>query len=257
MKNKLKKLVPAKARKKLRLLIHKGHKYECPFCHYQSRDLSDIGLKATVLEEKKVVGASRRPGGCYNCGSIDRERLIFTYLQKVYKLSDRNKDLKILHFAPGKFVSKAIRKLNFTDYIWADLHAPGYEYSEYVINMDVLDIPYEDNHFDLIICNHVLEHVSTSLDAKKELYRVLKKGGTAILQVPISKISKETIEDLSITDPKEREAAFGQFDHVRIYGQDYKERLQKAGFKVERINISRQYEKYGLNPEEDMFIGSK
>ena len=89
------------------------------------------------------------------------------------------------------------------------------------------------------------------------LYRVLKIGGTAILQVPISKNSEVTFEDFSITDPKEREIVFGKFNHVRIYGQDYPTRSEKAGFKVERVNISKKYEKNGLNQDEDIFIGKK
>jgi ubiquinone/menaquinone biosynthesis C-methylase UbiE len=123
--------------------------------------------------------------------------------------------------------------------------------------MSVLNIPFEDNYFDLIICNHVLEHIPNDIDAMKEIYRVLKKGGEAILQVPISKNSEITFENFSITEPKEREIVFGQFDHVRIYGQDYPTRLEKSGFKPQRINISKKYEKYGLNLDEDLFIGRK
>jgi SAM-dependent methyltransferase len=123
--------------------------------------------------------------------------------------------------------------------------------------MNVLDIPFPDNSFDLVICNHLLEHVPNDMDAMKELLRVLKVGGEAILQVPISKNSAKTIEDWSVTTPEERERAFGQFDHVRIYGQDYTDRLTLAGFKVERINISKDYPSYGLAGEEDIFIGRK
>jgi len=123
--------------------------------------------------------------------------------------------------------------------------------------MNVLNIPFEDDYFDLIICNHLLEHVPEDISAMKELYRVLKKPGKAILQVPISKKLDITYEDFSITDPKQREASFGQFDHVRIYGQDYKDRLESAGFKVERINISDEFMKYGIAKEEDIFIGRK
>ena len=91
----------------------------------------------------------------------------------------------------------------------------------------------------------------------RELRRVLKKGGIAILQVPISKNSAETFEDFTITDAEERKVIFGQSDHVRIYGQDYSDRLVKGGFKVERVNISKEYQNYGLNKDEDIFIGVK
>ena len=123
--------------------------------------------------------------------------------------------------------------------------------------IDVLNIPFDPNYFDLIICNHVLEHIQNDIDAMKELFRVLKLNGKAILQVPISKNSEKTFEDFSVTDPKERENIFGQFDHVRIYGQDYTKRLESVGFSVECINISKEFSKYGLAIDEDIFIVTK
>jgi ubiquinone/menaquinone biosynthesis C-methylase UbiE len=102
-----------------------------------------------------------------------------------------------------------------------------------------------------------LEHIPTDIVAMKELRRVLKNGGQAILQVPISNNSSTTLEDFSITDPQKREVVFGQFDHVRIYGQDYVNRLQESGFKVKRVNLYKEYMKYGLNKDEDIFICEK
>jgi ubiquinone/menaquinone biosynthesis C-methylase UbiE len=123
--------------------------------------------------------------------------------------------------------------------------------------MDVQQIPYGDKHFDLIICNHLLEHVPDDKKAMNELNRVLKDNGTAILQVPISMNSERTSEDFSVTDPKEREQKFGQFDHVRIYGQDYVTRLQSCGLQVTKVNISSNHPKLGLNPEEDIYTVKK
>ena len=117
--------------------------------------------------------------------------------------------------------------------------------------------PFDDDTFDLILCSHVLEHVVEDDVAIRELVRVVKPGGTAILQVPISKNSAETFEDFSVVGPEEREQTFGQFDHVRIYGQDYDDRLRKGGFTVDRVNLSQQYVKYGVNPDEDLFVCSK
>ena len=148
-------------------------------------------------------------------------------------------------------------KLKFQKYVCGDLFTEGYSYPQHVQNLSILNIPYDDNSFDLIICNHVLEHIQTDLLAMKELHRVLKNGGQAILQVPISKNNLKTFEDFSITDPIQREKVFGQFDHIRIYGQDYPERLQKIGFKVNRINISSEFMKYGLNKDEDIFLCKK
>ena len=91
----------------------------------------------------------------------------------------------------------------------------------------------------------------------KEMYRVLKTGGKAILQVPISMNTVETHEDLSIIAPEEREKYYGQFDHVRLYGQDYSNRLTSVGFNVNKINISQKYEKFGLVENEDLYVVSK
>lgn len=256
IKKLLRRVIPSKAKQVIKLAVHSGNKFNCPFCGYNAKDLSLIGSDLKVLKEKQVVGAGIRNGGCYKCGSTDRERLVYIYLKNEVKIFDI-RNIKILHLAPEKKLSSILCKSGFEKYICGDLFTEGYNYPDYVENMNVLNIPYEDNYFDIVICNHLLEHVPNDIDAMKELFRVLKPNGKAILQVPISKNSKKTLEDFSITNPKEREVVFGQFDHVRIYGQDYENRLSSVGFKVERINISKKYEKNGLCIDEDIFIGKK
>lgn len=216
-----------------------------------------IGLDIPVLDEKQVVGAGVRPGGCYNCGSTDRDRLIYIYLKEKFKIFDLGKDKSILHIAPENILSNKLLEFGFSNYVCGDLFAEGYTYPGHVQNMNLLNLPFSDNTFDLVICNHVLEHIPNDLQAMKEIYRVLKTGDQAIVQVPISKNSSITLEDFSITDPKEREHVFGQFDHVRIYGQDYVDRLTKSGFTINRVNISKEYSYYGLNSQEDLFIAVK
>ena len=143
------------------------------------------------------------------------------------------------------------------DYVSADWASPRAK-----LKMDVTDIQCEDNTFDVILTNHVLEHVPDDRKAMRELHRVLKPGGFAILQSPLNKKFEKTYEDPSITDPKERRKAFGQEDHVRVYGRDYKERLEEAGFFVradpyvkelgpEKIHI------FVLPPEEDIYYCEK
>ncbi|WP_435622903.1 class I SAM-dependent methyltransferase [Flagellimonas sp.] len=253
----IKKLIPSSLKQRIRMTLYSGDKYICPICGFKSKDFFPTGFDIPVIRQKEIIGAGRRNAGCYKCGSNDRERLIYTYLSEKLNLFKESKDLKILHLAPEKNLSKALLSSGFTHYVCGDLFTEGYSYPDYVQNMNVLDIPYEDNYFDVIICNHLLEHVPDDIKAMKELYRVLARGGKAILQVPISKNSEETFEDFSIADPKEREAVFGQFDHVRIYGQDYVQRLTSAGFTVERTNISEEFPKYGLLNDEDIFIGHK
>jgi len=257
MIDKIKKIIPNRLKHQIRLMLHKGDKYICPFCKYSSKDLSISGIDIPVLKEKHVIGGGIRFAGCYNCGSSDRERLIDIYLQEKIRIFDSGKNKSILHIAPEKHLSKKIFDFGFSKYICGDLFTEGYHYPAHVQNINVLNIPFDDNTFDLIICNHVLEHIPTDLAAMKELQRVLKIEGQAILQVPISKNSAQTFEDLSVTEPKQREIVFGQFDHIRIYGQDYVNRLEESGFKVTRINISNEYMKYGLNIDEDIFICKK
>jgi len=255
MLNQLKKIIPAKMKQELKLLLNKGDKYTCPFCNYSSKNLNMIGFNFPVLKEKQVVGGGLRPAGCYQCRSTDRERLIYLYLKEEVKLFESGKDKSILHMAPEPSLTKALFDFGFENYVGGDLFQEGYEnYPSYVKKIDVLNIPYKDNTFDLVICNHVLEHVPDDFTAMQELRRVLKIGGQAILQVPISKNTEKTFENLSVTDPKERELVFGQFDHIRLYGQDYGKRLEESGFKVKKINLYEKYIKYGLNKDEDIFI---
>nr|WP_314493683.1 methyltransferase domain-containing protein [uncultured Chryseobacterium sp.] len=241
-------------KKKIKLLLHSGSKYHCPYCGYNSKDLKIVGHDLKVLRDLQVVGGGKRAAGCFKCGSRDRERLLYAFIIGELKLP---KNTSILHIAPEPKLSGVISKQDFEEYICGDLFTEGYQYPDYVKNINVLDIPYEETHFDLVICNHVLEHIPDDERAIKEIYRVLKRGGKAVLQVPISKNRNVTFEDFSISDPKKREEMFGQFDHVRIYGQDYIQRLENAGFQVSRINISKDYKKFGINPDEDIFFCEK
>jgi SAM-dependent methyltransferase len=258
MISKLKKLIrTAPLLKHLTLIAHSGNKYTCPFCNYSAKDLFEIGSDVPILNEKEVIGGGKRYAGCYKCDSDDRERLIYVYLKEKFDLFRKEKSMKILHIAPERNLSKKLLDCGFREYICGDLFTPGYRYPVHVQNINILDIPFTENHFDLIICNHVLEHIPDDLTAMKELVRVLKRRGQAILQVPISKSAITTFEDFSVTGPKERELAFGQCDHVRIYGQDYINRLASCGFEVKKINISGEFSKFGLNVDEEIVIGTK
>lgn len=255
----LRKYIPPAVKQLIKTTLHFGNKYQCPICGFKARDLAPIGMDIPVFKEKKVIGGGRRKGGCYKCNSRERDRMIYLYLKDKLKIFDSSKDLKILHLAPEIGLSKALLKIGYDTYICGDLFVEGYFYPKYVQNINVLDIPFDSNYFDLIICNHMLEHIPNDTDAMKELFRVLKLGGQAILQVPISQTMETTFEDFTIKDPKERELVFGQSDHVRIYGQDYTDRLQSVGFKTEKINIFKEYAQrnYGLDPNEDLIVGKK
>jgi SAM-dependent methyltransferase len=131
----------------------------------------------------------------------------------------------LLHVAPEPALGRLLSGRSNIDYLSGDLGSPFA-----MVKMDITNIPYPDGHFDAIYCSHVLEHVPNDQQAMGEFFRVLKPNGWAILQVPIE--GEHTFEDWSVQTPEGRERAFGQSDHVRIYGRDYRDRLAKAGFTV-------------------------
>ena len=163
--------------------------------------------------------------------SLERHRLLWLYLKRETDFFE--KKIKVLHFAPEKAFLSKFKKLENISYDTIDLNSPLAD-----IKADICNLPLKDNTYDFILCNHVLEHIIDDKKAMQELYRVLKKGGIGIFQVPIDITKNKTFEDFSITDPKERNKLFGQYDHVRIYGMDFFDRLINVGFKVEQCEYT-------------------
>jgi SAM-dependent methyltransferase len=162
---------------------------------------------------------------CPGTLSLERHRLLWLYLdRKTNFLTDA---IRVLHVAPEQVFYRKFKSFSHWDYTTTDLHSPLAD-----VKADICALPFEDNTYDFILCNHVLEHIPDDLKAMEELYRVLKPGGTAILQVPLEEDRENTFEDDSITDQQKRTRIFGQYDHVRIYGQDYYKRLQEVGFEA-------------------------
>ena len=136
--------------------------------------------------------------------------------------------------APEQCFLKRFRALEHIDLVTADLYSPIVD-----VKADICDLPFDDNSFDIIFCNHVLEHIPNDKKAMQELYRVLKKGGFGIFQIPQDLSRETTFEDNTITDKKERAKIFGQYDHVRVYGRDYFDKLRNIGFKVDEIDYTK------------------
>lgn len=165
--------------------------------------------------------------------SLERHRLLWLYLKE--NTTFFTAPHKVLHFAPEQAFYSRFRKLENLDYTTTDLNSPLAD-----VKADICNLPFEDDSFDFILCNHVLEHIPDDEKAMKELYRVLSPNGTAILQIPQDLSREYTFEDDSITDPKERAKIFGQYDHVRVYGRDYFDKLRETGFQVEEVDLTAQ-----------------
>lgn len=202
-------------------LFYRGSQVHCPIC--------DTGFR-TFLPYGRI---NPRPNAlCPNCLSLERHRLIWLYLQR--RSAFFEKKLSVLHIAPEACFINRFERLHGDQYITADIESPLAK-----VKMDIHQIPFPENTFDVVLCNHVLEHVNDDIKAMSEIRRVLRPNGFAILQVPFFKpVGQHTFEDNTITDKRERERIFGQDDHVRKYGLDYPQRIQRAG----------------LTPIEDQFV---
>lgn len=180
--------------------------------------------------------------------SLERHRQMWLYLQNETNFFAHK--LKVLHIAPEQEFLRKFKKMKNLEYTSADLFSPIVD-----VKADILDLPFEDNTYDVIICNHVLEHIVDDRKAMSELYRVMKSGGWGIVQVPMRNSLEKTYEDVTITDPKERQKHFGQYDHVRWYGMDYFDRLKSVGFETEINFYSQKFseaeiKRFGLNKNE-------
>ncbi|MBE0429908.1 MAG: methyltransferase domain-containing protein [Thermoleophilia bacterium] len=249
----------AKLRATCRKAVYYGFRHKCPFCGSSLRAFLPFGFEFTVLKEMKVAGGGYRPNAlCPVCSSLDRERLVYLFL--LHKTDIFERPGRLLHVAPEARLAEIFRTTENLDYLTADISA-----KTAMVEMDITNIQFPDASFDVIICNHVLEHIIDDGKAMSELHRTLKPGGMAILQVPVSQALKDTYEDFEITDKAEREEVFGQGDHVRIYSSaGYQHKLARAGFKVNAFNwiaepgsFGGKRNLFGLSEQEPVFLVRK
>ncbi|KJD33504.1 SAM-dependent methyltransferase [Tamlana nanhaiensis] len=206
----------------------KGNKYTDPIDGKSFKSFLSYGY---VKQRANILSPSTL--------SLERHRLLWLYLKNEtdFFKTERSTSsaLKVLHFAPEQCFLKRFKALKHINYTTTDLLSPIAD-----VKADICNLPFEDNSYDVIFCNHVLEHIPDDTKAMQELYRVLKPGGWGIFQIPQDLNRETTFEDNSITDKTERAKIFGQYDHVRVYGRDYFNKLRSVGFTVEEVDYTAQ-----------------
>ena len=211
-------------------IYFKGSKYTDPIDNSKYRKFLPYGYGKNI----------RKNALCPGTLSLERHRLLWLFLER--NTTFFNDKLKVLHFAPEQPFYKKFKSIKNWNYITCDLNSPLAD-----IKADICKLPFKKFEFDLIICNHVLEHIDNDFMAMEEIYRVLKKNGIGILQVPIDESLSITFEDKTIIDPKIKSELFGQYDHVRKYGKDFYDRLKSVGFKVKKIDVQKNLSEKEIN----------
>jgi SAM-dependent methyltransferase len=246
IKKSIQKYFPNSSRKiyyKINSIRYSGSKYFCPIC--------EKGFNRFL----KGPDTTRENSRCPGCSSLERQRLLWLYLVKEVKIKDKN--ITLLNIAPDYALQSKLKTLNNINYTSIDLDS-----SLAMHKADITNLNFSDNSFNAIICYHVLEHVEDDRKALSEMFRILKSDGWAILQSPIDLNRDITFENSAIKLPEERRKAFGQKDHVRIYGKDYNKRLENAGFIVIEDNFidnfsPQEKEKYLLDDAEVIYFCRK
>jgi len=241
-------LHPRALQRKILRFTLKGNNVECPCCGAKFITFLPAGIQ------------KRANATCLRCGSLERHRNLWLFFQENPQLFKAK--TKLLHVAPEKIFSEYFQSRKNIDYTAIDLDPDAYDYTVKTIAMDLTNLKFDSNSFDAIICSHVLEHIPDDAKAMREMYRVLKTDGWAIINVPVHNDRATTFEDVTINDPKKQLELFGQPDHVRIYGRDYVDRLEHAGFKVELVQWPLKYDhntrfRYGLKENEIIYLCRK
>lgn len=232
--------------KKIAPFVYKGNKVECPVCNQSYSKFLSYG--SSIAHRENVL--------CPGDLTLERHRLMWLYLKDHSDFFTNNK-LNVLHIAPEQCFHQRFKQQQNLNYLTGDLISPIAD-----IHFDLHQIPLEDNRFDVIFCNHVLEHVEDAHQCLRELYRVMKPGGWGIMQVPQDFEREITFEDPTIISEEDRERYYWQKDHVRLFGNDYPNWLEKAGFTVnvfekEKFYTTSQIERFRLQEKEILYIVHK
>lgn len=248
MKSLLKNIIGLQGRKKMRavqaslraVVYGLGNGVECPICG---------------STYSQFLPFNRPNALCYTCKSLERHRLVYLYLKNKTNFFEGEK--RILHFAPEKCLHDVIRQYPNLKYETADLMTTFIDAIGVMPDhvMSVTDIQFADNTFDVVLCNHVFELVPDDLQGMREIYRVLRPNGYAIIQAAVNNSIPKTIETKDL-EAEERKRIAGSHQHIRRYGLDYKDQLSAAGFRVEISQYVRELDtkRYGLMADEDIYV---
>ena len=256
----IKNRIPFSVKYFIRRIINPGNKYYCNVCKSHFNKFIPGGKDMQLFKDLEIVGGGFHTHDvCPVCLASYRQRSIMLYFENngyPYRKGD------ILHLAPEVSFFRLFSKEASGNYICGDLEPERYSSYSNSIKIDLTDLKFPDNSFDLIMCNHILEHVPDDRKGMRELLRVLRPGGMAIIQVPVSLKLKKTFEDPDVTTEKERLEKFGQKDHLRIYAMDYIDRLKECGFQAKIFNPSdfhsvKYYDKLKLDEKEKIFLACK
>lgn len=240
-----------------RVLYYKGKNFHCPICEYEASKFISYGIDNEITKKYNIIGMGLRENAiCPNCYSKDRERLVYLFLIELIKKQIINYSSKVIHFSPEQSLKKNFFEKNFSNYLTADITSKKVD-----LNLDLQNFEYKEKNFDLVICNHVLEHIDNDIVAIQNIFSILKEGGIAILQVPFSRMIKRDFKIKNVNSNKDRLKNYGQEDHVRIYSEkEYMEKLKKVGFKLvieDMKNYKVHKPSYGLNEHEYIFFLKK
>ncbi len=238
----------------------KGNLCHCNICGYKAKFFLKRGHDFPIIKALEIIGAGKRNVDCIQCGSSDRDRLIAAYFLSEYN-NNQLAEKKLLHIAPEKALSKLFKNTFHMQVTAADAKI-GYAqflYGKNVLEIDLCQLPFQSATFDVVVANHVLEHVSNASTAISEIARVLKPNGIAITQVPLSKKIKQSIEALPHWDKQDKINHLGQSDHLRLFGEDFANKLSEHGLKPDfwQYPPNNEMVQLGLNANESLLKSVK
>ena len=240
-----------------RIIYYKGKKFTCPICNYQASSFLAYGTDNEAIKKYKIIPMGYRKNVlCPKCYSKDRERLIYLFIKTLLNNKLLNYNSKIIHFAPEIAIEKNFFRKNFNNYLTADIASDKVDF-----NLDLQNFNFTQSNFDLVICNHVLEHIEDDVKALENIFNLLKPGGFAILQVPFSNLIIKDFSLANLNSKKDRLKYYGQEDHVRIYSKNgFVNKIKNTGFDLKIYKSSEFYDKknnLGLVENEEIFFATK